>query len=128
MGAGRRSSQCHRVERKICMAGVLQEKVVAVTGGGNGIGRAVALLCAREGARVIVADYGVAMDGSSPSSEVAEGVASEINSMGGAALAIAGDVSKFQTGADIVAAAVDSWGAIDGVVCVAGNLRERMIF
>jgi NAD(P)-dependent dehydrogenase (short-subunit alcohol dehydrogenase family) len=110
------------------MAGLLEEKVVAVTGGGNGIGRAVALLCANEGARVIVADYGVAMDGSNPSSDVAEAVAGEINSTGGTALAIAGDVSKFQTGADIVSAAVDTWGAIDGVVCVAGNLRERMIF
>jgi NAD(P)-dependent dehydrogenase (short-subunit alcohol dehydrogenase family) len=106
----------------------LEGKVIAVTGGGNGIGRAVALLCAQEGARVLVADYGVAMDGSDPSSEVADAVVSEIRASGGTALSIAGDVSKFETAADIVSAAVDTWGSIDGVVCVAGNLRERMIF
>jgi NAD(P)-dependent dehydrogenase (short-subunit alcohol dehydrogenase family) len=110
------------------VSGYLEGKTVAVTGGGNGIGRAVSLACAAEGANVVVADHGVAMDGSDPSSEVADAVVKEIEAAGGNALAVAGDVSKFQTGADIVAAAVDTWGAIDGVVCVAGNLRERMIF
>ena len=110
------------------MGTFLEDKVIAVTGGGNGIGRAVALLCAQEGARVVVADYGVAMDGSDPSSEVADAVVNEIRASGGTALAVAGDVSKFQTAAEIVSAAVDAWGSIDGVVCVAGNLRERMIF
>lgn len=110
------------------MSGFLEGKTVAVTGGGNGIGRAVSLACAAEGANVVVADYGVGMDGSNPSSEVADAVVKEIDAAGGNAVAIAGDVSQFQTGADIVAAAVDTWGSIDGVVCVAGNLRERMIF
>jgi NAD(P)-dependent dehydrogenase (short-subunit alcohol dehydrogenase family) len=110
------------------MSGYLEGKAVAVTGGGNGIGRAVSLACAAEGANVVVADYGVAMDGSDPSSEVANAVVSEITAAGGSAIAVAGDVSKFATGADIVSAAVDTWGSIDGVVCVAGNLRERMLF
>jgi NAD(P)-dependent dehydrogenase (short-subunit alcohol dehydrogenase family) len=110
------------------VSGFLEGKTVAVTGGGNGIGRAVALGCAAEGANVVVADYGVTMDGSDPSSEVADAVVKEIEAAGGKALAVAGDVSRFDTGAQIVAAAVDTWGSIDGVVCVAGNLRERMIF
>ncbi len=110
------------------MGSSLEGKVIAVTGAGNGIGRAVALLCAKEGARVVVADYGVAMDGSNPTSEVAEAVVDEIEESGGTAVGLAGDVSKFQTGADIVSTAIDTWGSIDGVVCVAGNLRERMIF
>ncbi|MCU1376323.1 MAG: Short-chain dehydrogenase [Actinomycetia bacterium] len=110
------------------MTGMLEGKAVAVTGAGNGIGRAVALACAAEGANVVVADYGVAMDGSNPSSEVANLVVKEIEAAGGTAVAVAGDVSKFETGAEIVAAAVDTWGSIDGVVCVAGNLRERMVF
>lgn len=110
------------------MSGYLEGKTVAVTGGGGGIGRAVSLACAAEGANVVVADYGVTMDGSDPSSEVADAVVKEVEAAGGTAIAVAGDVSKFQTGADIVAAAVDTWGSIDGVVCVAGNLRERMIF
>jgi NAD(P)-dependent dehydrogenase (short-subunit alcohol dehydrogenase family) len=106
----------------------LEDKAVVVTGGGNGIGRAVALLCAAEGARVVVADYGVAMDGSDPSSDVADAVVAEIRSAGGSAVAVAGDVSEFHIGAEIVSAAMDTWGRIDGAVCVAGNLRERMLF
>jgi len=110
------------------LTGFLQGKNVVVTGGGGGIGRAVALRCAAEGANVVVADYGVAMDGSSPSSDVANAVVKEIEAEGGTAIAIAGDVSQFEVGAEIVNTCVEAWGSIDGAVCVAGNLRERMLF
>ena len=106
----------------------LEGRAIAVTGGGGGIGRAVSLACAAEGANVVVADYGVALDGSDPSSEVAEAVAAEIRASGGQAIAAAGDVSHFDVGAEIVEAACDQWGSIDGVVCAAGVLRERMLF
>ena len=110
------------------MSGHLKGKTIAVTGGGGGIGRAVSLACAAEGANVVVADYGVALDGSDPSSEVAEAVVAEIRAAGGEATALAGDVSRFDVGVEIVAAACDRWGSIDGVVCGAGVLRERMLF
>lgn len=110
------------------MTGYLEGKSIAVTGGGSGIGRAVALACAAEGANVVVADYGVDLDGSNPSSERARAVADEIAAAGGSAVAVAGDVSVFDTGAEIVAAACDTWGSIDGIACPAGVLRERMLF
>ncbi len=110
------------------MTGFLEGKNIAVTGGGGGIGRAIAMACADEGANVVVADYGVAMDGSSPSSEVADAAVAEIIARGGRAVAVAGDVSKFDVGEQIVEAACDTWGSIDGVVCPAGVLRERMLF
>jgi NAD(P)-dependent dehydrogenase (short-subunit alcohol dehydrogenase family) len=108
--------------------GFLEDKVVAITGAGRGIGRATALLCAAEGARVVVADHGVSMDGAEPSSEVADEVVAEIAAAGGEAVAVAGDVSTMDGGAAVVEAAMDSWGRIDGAVCVAGILRERMLF
>ncbi len=110
------------------MAGFLEDKVVAVTGGGGGIGRAVALAAAAAGARVLVADYGVSMAGEDPSSEVAEAVAAEIRGAGGDALAVADDISKMESGERLVATAVERYGRIDGVVAVAGILRERMLF
>jgi NAD(P)-dependent dehydrogenase (short-subunit alcohol dehydrogenase family) len=110
------------------VAGYLQDKVVAITGAGRGIGRAVALLCAAEGAKVVVADYGVSMDGQEPSSEVADEVVAEITAAGGSAVAVAGDVATMEGGEAVVQAALDQWGRIDGAVCVAGILRERMLF
>ena len=110
------------------MSGLLEGKSIAVTGGGGGIGRAVSLACAAEGANVVVADYGVALDGSGPSSEVADAVVAEIRAAGGDATALAGDVSRFDVGTETVEAACDQWGSIDGVVCLAGVLRERMLF
>lgn len=110
------------------MAGFLHGKVVAITGGGGGIGRACALACAAEGAKVVVADIGVSLAGDDPRSEVAEAVVAEIAGAGGEARAAAEDVSTMGGGERIVQAALDAWGRIDGVVAVAGILRERMLF
>ena len=106
----------------------LKGKVVAVTGAGRGIGRAVALACAAEGASVVVNDYGVSIDGSEPTSDVADGVVREIEAAGGTAVAVADDISTMAAGERIVQTAVDNYGRLDGVVCVAGILRERMLF
>src|SRR5205823_4215348 len=108
--------------------GYLEGKSIAITGAGRGIGRAVALAAAAEGASVVVADIGVSMDGADPSSEVADAVVKEIANAGGAAVAVADTVTTMEGGARIVQTAIDEFGKIDGVVCVAGILRERMLF
>ena len=87
--------------------GALDSKVIAITGAGRGIGRAVALACAAEGAAVIVNDYGVSIDGNEPSSEVADGVVAEITAAGGRAAANAQSVTTMEGGASIVNDAVD---------------------
>ncbi|MCP9208681.1 SDR family oxidoreductase [Streptomyces sp. NEAU-Y11] len=123
------------------MGNFLDGKVIAVTGAGRGIGRAVALACAAEGAKVVVNDYGVSVEGAEPSSEVAEAVVKEIEAMapngtgtgkgagtGGEAVAVADDVSTMAGGQRIVDTALARFGRLDGVVCVAGILRERMLF
>jgi len=110
------------------LTGFLAGKVVAITGAGRGIGRCIALDAARAGARVVVADYGVAMDGSEPSSAVADAVVAEIAATGGEAIVTAADVGTMAGGQAIVEAAMDTWGRLDGAVCVAGILRERMLF
>jgi NAD(P)-dependent dehydrogenase (short-subunit alcohol dehydrogenase family) len=106
----------------------LDGKAIAITGAGRGIGRAVALACAAEGAAVVVNDYGVSIDGNEPTSEVADEVVTEITAAGGRAVANARSVTTMAGGSSIVQSALDAFGRIDGVVCVAGILRERMLF
>ncbi len=108
--------------------GALEGKVIAITGSGRGIGRAVAEFCASEGAAVVVNDFGVSIDGQEPSSEVADEVVAAIIANGGRAVANASSVTSMEGGASIIQSAIDNFGRIDGVVSVAGILRERMFF
>ena len=110
------------------MGNRLEGRVAVVTGGGRGIGRGVALLLAEEGARVVVNDYGVAVDGSQPSSGPAQEVADEIKAKGGEAVANFDSVATMEGGENIIRTALDSFGRLDILVNVAGILRDRMIF
>lgn len=105
--------------------GALQGKTVAITGAGRGIGRAIALHSAAEGANVVVADYGVGLDGTSPKSEVASAVVREIEQLGGSAIAVSESVTSMAGAQAIVRSAVEAFGGLDGVVCCAGVLRHR---
>ena len=108
--------------------GALDGKVIAVTGADAASGGRSRSARAAEGAAVVVNDYGVSIDGNEPTSEVADEVVAEIKAAGGRAAANAQSVTTMEGGASIVQQAVDTFGRIDGVVCVAGILRERMLF
>ncbi len=106
--------------------GLLDDKVAIITGAGDGIGRAHALLFAREGARVVVNDTGGQLDGSG-SSDTAEQVAAEIRAAGGEALADTTSVGSFEGANAIVRNAVDHYGHVDVLVNNAGILRDRTL-
>jgi len=89
------------------MSEFLADKVVAITGAGGGIGRAVALAAAAEGARVVVADIGVGLAGEDPTSEVAERVVAEVVAAGGEAVAVGESVTSLAGGEKIVGAGVE---------------------
>ncbi len=108
--------------------GLLDGKAAVVTGGGTGIGRAVALGLAEAGAQVVVNDYGVSVDGREPSSAPAEAVVKEIETRGGQALASAESVATMAGGRAVIDAALKAFGGLHILVCCAGILRERMIF
>ncbi|MDB5698749.1 MAG: 3-hydroxyacyl-CoA dehydrogenase, partial [Alphaproteobacteria bacterium] len=105
---------------------MLDNKVVAVTGAGGGIGREVALACAREGAAVVVNDFGTSSSGEGKDSGPASAVVAEIEAAGGRALANLASVSDPDGAASIVADAVKAFGRIDAVVNNAGILRDRI--
>lgn len=95
-------------------------KSVIVTGAGRGFGRCHALLLASRGARVVVADYGVELDGSGSSPDPAHEVAKEIEAAGGEAVACFANVADRAGAASIVETALDAFGRLDVVVNNAG--------
>lgn len=105
---------------------MLEGKVVAVTGAGRGVGREIALLCAKEGAAVIVNDPGVGQEGEGGDAGPAQETANEIASAGGKALANLASVADPAGAASIVEDAVKAFGRIDAVVNNAGILRDRI--
>ena len=107
---------------------LLEGKVAIVTGAGRGIGRAVALHLAEQGASVVVNDSGVELDGSGGSAEVAASVAEEIVHRGGRAVACAESVGTFEAARRIVELAKETFGRVDVLVNNAGIVRDRMIF
>ena len=106
--------------------GMMQDKVVAITGGGRGIGREVALMIAAEGAKVMVNDLGTGLHGEGADQGPASEVAAEIQAAGGTAGFNTNDISSKEGAENLVAAAVNEFGSIDAVVNNAGILRDTI--
>jgi NAD(P)-dependent dehydrogenase (short-subunit alcohol dehydrogenase family) len=110
------------------MAGHLDGKVAAVTGGGRGIGREVSRTLARQGAAVVVNDLGVSVAGQQETASPADDVVKEIKAAGGTASSNHLDISTPEGGEGLVNQAIKEFGKLDILVNVAGILRDRMIF
>ncbi|MGH7418213.1 MAG: SDR family oxidoreductase [Candidatus Rokuibacteriota bacterium] len=107
---------------------MLKGKVAVVTGAARGVGREIALLMARHGARVVVNDYGGSEVGTGSDRKPADEVVEEIRTAGGEAAVNYDSVASMAGGQAIIKTAVDAFGRVDIVVNNAGILRDRMIF
>lgn len=105
--------------------GLLDGKVVIVTGAGGGIGREYALALAKEGASVVVNDLGGARDGTGGSSAMADQVVEEIKAAGGEAVANYDSVDSVEGGQGVLKTALDAFERVDVLVNNAGILRDK---
>ena len=108
--------------------GLLDGKVIIVTGAGRGIGRCHAELLAQEGASVLVNDLGGEWDGTGADQRPAAEVAEEITTSGGKASANFDSVSSWEGAQRMINQAVETYGRLDGLVCNAGFVRDRTVF
>ena len=98
--------------------GLLDGKVAVITGAGGGLGRAYAMLLAREGAAVVVNDF---------SAIHAAQVTAEITDAGGKAIAAVADVGETNSGQLILTKAIEAFGAVDILINNAGFLRDKSL-
>jgi NAD(P)-dependent dehydrogenase (short-subunit alcohol dehydrogenase family) len=110
------------------MAGIVQDKVIVVTGAGNGIGRDFALALAAQGAKVVVNDLGTSASGEGVDASHAQRVVDEIRAQGGVAIASTDSVAEWNSANRIIETAIEAFGRIDGVINNAGILRDRIFF
>ena len=109
------------------MARMCEGRICIITGAGRGIGREYALMLAEQGAKVVVNDLGGSRDGTGSDATPAEEVVSEIEAMGGEAIANADDISDFQAAGNLIKSTVEAFGGLDVVINNAGILRDRML-
>ncbi|HZQ11239.1 MAG TPA: SDR family NAD(P)-dependent oxidoreductase [Pseudolabrys sp.] len=106
------------------MPGIVSGKVAIVTGGGRGIGRAIAELMGREGARVVVCDIGASLTGSGSDAGPAQETVAAIKKAGGEAIASTLSITEPKNAEAIVKSALDAFGRVDILVNNAGILRD----
>ncbi|MDH3047223.1 SDR family NAD(P)-dependent oxidoreductase [Gordonia alkanivorans] len=107
--------------------GLLTDRVAIVTGGGLGLGRAHCLELAAQGARVVIVDPGVALDGSSDDETPARAVVREITRSGGEAEVAELSVTDYDGIGDLISTVVASHGDLHAVVNNAGITRDKML-
>lgn len=105
---------------------IVEGKVALVTGAGRGIGQAIAKMMAAQGAKVVVNDFGVDVDGTGNDVSIAEQTAGEIRDAGGEAVSNADSVADWDGAHRMIETALDSFGCIDCVVNNAAILRDRI--
>ncbi len=105
---------------------MMKDKVVLVTGAGRGIGRAMAIMMAQEGAKVVVNDLGAGVGGEETGESPAEEVVATIRAAGGEAVINGDNVASLEGAETMIQDAIDNFGRIDTVVNNAGILRDRI--
>src|SRR2546423_2655908 len=108
------------------MTGFVSGKVRIGTGAGRGMGRAIAMLMAKEGASVVVVDIGAALDGSGSDQGPAQETVNDIKQAGGKAIASTLSITEPQNAEAIVKSSLDTFGRVDILVNNAGILRDRI--
>lgn len=106
------------------MPGIVKGKTAIVTGAGRGIGRGIAMLLGRDGARVVVCDVGASLQGEGNDAGPAQQTVEAIRKAGGEAVASTLSITEPKNAEAIVKQALDAFGRVDILVNNAGILRD----